>query len=96
MQVCRSQNNISSIALIKRWEEMCSFTGVSDVMMQYQDQTSTSLVNFYKLLMYNLKCSYLKGAMSQETGLETPCCWPQYKRMFLVRAMCIDCVGALS
>ena len=39
-----------------------------------------------------------KGAMSQETGLEVPRCWPQYKRMFLVRAICIDIdsVGALS
>ena len=42
--------------------------------------------------------SELKGAMSQVTGLEVPRCWPQYKRMFLVRAVCvdIDSVGALS
>ena len=33
----------------------------------------------------------LKGAMSQETGLEVPRCWPHYKRMFLVRA--IDHIG---
>ena len=33
---------------------------------------------------------FLKGAMSQETGLEVPRCWPQYKRMLLVRAICID------
>ena len=40
----------------------------------------------------------VKGAMSQETGLEVPRCWPQYIRMFLVRAICIeiDSVGALS
>ena len=39
-----------------------------------------------------------KGAMSQETGLEVPRSWPQYKRMILVRAICIDfrSVGALS
>ena len=40
----------------------------------------------------------VKGVMSQATGLEVPRCWPQYKRMFLVRAVCIDIdsVGALS
>ena len=36
---------------------------------------------------------FLKGAMSQGTGLEVPRCWPQYKRMFLVRVMCIDIVS---
>ena len=28
--------------------------------------------------------TWFKGAMSQETGLEVPRCWPQYKRMFLI------------
>ena len=32
----------------------------------------------------------ITGAMSQETGLEVPRYWPQYKRMFLVRAIYID------
>ena len=32
----------------------------------------------------------LKGAMSQGAGLEVLRCWPQYKRMFLVRAIYID------
>ena len=33
----------------------------------------------------------LKGLCHKlEIGLEEPCCWPQYKRMFLVSAICID------
>ena len=45
-----------------------------------------------------LRSRDIKEAMSQETGLEVPRCWPQYKRMLLVRAICIDTnsVGALS
>ena len=53
----------------------------------------------YKYLTYIFLSIALKGAMSQETGLEVPRCWPQYKRMLLVRAIYmfidIDSFGAL-
>ena len=57
--------------------------------------------NEWKMIYFKMEhiavASRFKGAMSQETGLEVPRCWPQYKRMFLVRAICIDIdsVGAL-
>ena len=39
--------------------------------------------SFDKSIIALVQCMLKKGAMSQETGLEVPRCWPQYKRACL-------------